>query len=178
GLRRYTSQVYALSPFSNARLRPTVRPSDHPPELKHVVYIIRENRTYDQVFGDVARGNGDARLAIFDHAVTPNAHAIAGRWVLFDNFYVTGEASANGHELPRVRARHPGHDARATVRRLGRELGPAGALPGPRDLVAAARPHPRPSGLTTHAAGHGSRERSRAGADRGAPFAVPGVALA
>src|SRR6266576_864298 len=49
-LQRYTSQVYAVSPFSNARLRPTVRPSDRPPELKHVVYIIRENRTYDQVF--------------------------------------------------------------------------------------------------------------------------------
>ena len=98
GLRRYTSQVYALSPFSNARLGPTVRPSDRPPELKHVVYIIRENRTYDQVLGDVARGNGDARLAIFDNAVTPNAHAIAARWVLFDNFYVNGEVSADGHE--------------------------------------------------------------------------------
>jgi YVTN family beta-propeller protein len=98
GLRRYTSQVHALSPFSNARLRPTVRPSDRPPELKNVVYIIRENRTYDQVFGDEARGNGDARLAIFDNAVTPNAHAIARRWVLFDNFYVNGEVSANGHE--------------------------------------------------------------------------------
>src|SRR5881296_2283285 len=98
GLRRYTSQVYALSPFSNARLRPTIRPSERPLELKHVVYIIRENRTYDQVFGDVARGNGDARLAIFDNAVTPNAHAIAARWVLFDNFYVDGEVSADGHE--------------------------------------------------------------------------------
>src|SRR5207245_847257 len=74
---------------------PTLRPSA---ELKHVVYIILENRTYDQVFGDVARGNGDARLAIFDNAVTPNAHAIAGRWVLFDNFYVNGEVSADGHE--------------------------------------------------------------------------------
>src|SRR5438128_8978360 len=98
GLRRYTSQVHALSPFSNARLGPTVRPSDRPPELKHVVYFIRENRTYDQVLGDVARGNGDARLAIFDNAVTPNAHAIAARWVLFDNFYVNGEVSADGHE--------------------------------------------------------------------------------
>src|SRR6266850_1798153 len=98
GLRRYTSQVYALSPFSNARLGAAVRSSDRPPELKHVVYIIRENRTYDQVFGDVARGNGDARLAIFDNAVTPNAHAIAARWVLFDNFYVSGEVSADGHE--------------------------------------------------------------------------------
>ena len=97
-LRRYTNEVYALSPFSNARLRPPVQPSQRPPELKHVVYIIRENRTYDQVFGDVARGNGDARLAIFDNAVTPNAHAIANRWVLFDNFYVNGEVSADGHE--------------------------------------------------------------------------------
>src|SRR5437667_988896 len=50
GLQRYTSRVYALSPFSNARLRPATRSSDRPPELKHVVYIIRENRTYDQVF--------------------------------------------------------------------------------------------------------------------------------
>jgi len=97
-LRRYTSQVHALSPFSNARLRATARFSERPPELKHVVYVIRENRTYDQVFGDVARGNGDARLAIFDNAVTPNAHAIAARWVLFDNFYVNGEVSADGHE--------------------------------------------------------------------------------
>jgi len=97
-LRRYTHEVYALSPFSNPRLRPPTRPADRPPELKHVVYVIRENRTYDQVFGDVLRGNGDARLAIFDNAVTPNAHAIAGRWVLFDNFYVNGEVSADGHE--------------------------------------------------------------------------------
>src|SRR6266566_2732434 len=62
------------------------------------VSIIPVNRTYDQVLGDVARGNGDARLAIFDNAVTPNAHAIAARWVLFDNFYVNGEVSADGHE--------------------------------------------------------------------------------
>jgi hypothetical protein len=62
------------------------------------VYIIRENRTYDQVLGDDARGNGDAALALFNDSVTPNAHAIARRWVLFDNFYVSGEVSANGHE--------------------------------------------------------------------------------
>ncbi len=97
-LARYTRQVYALSPFSNPALRPTVRPSDRPTALRRVVYIIRENRTYDQVLGDVAEGNGDARLAIFDNAVTPNAHAIARRWVVFDNFYVNGEVSANGHE--------------------------------------------------------------------------------
>ncbi|HEY6208452.1 MAG TPA: bifunctional YncE family protein/alkaline phosphatase family protein, partial [Gemmatimonadales bacterium] len=97
-LARYTRQVYALSPYSNARLRGA---ADHPsarPPVRHVVYVIRENRTYDQVFGDVAQGNGDRSLAIFNDTVTPNAHAIARRWVLFDNFYVDGEVSADGHE--------------------------------------------------------------------------------
>jgi len=97
-LARYTRQVYALSPFSNAQLRSAARASDRPAGLKHVIYIIRENRTYDQVFGDDARGNGDPGLAIFNDSVTPNAHLIARRWVLFDNFYVNGEVSANGHE--------------------------------------------------------------------------------
>ena len=97
-LARYTRDVYALSPYSNARMRATVRPSDRPAQVKHVVYIIRENRTYDQVFGDVRGANGDPQLAIFNDSITPNAHAIARRWVLFDNFYVDGEVSADGHE--------------------------------------------------------------------------------
>jgi len=98
-LARYTQRVYAMSPYSNARLRGGVldRPTARPP-VRHVVYVIRENRTYDQVFGDVAAGNGDPTLAIFNDSVTPNAHAIARRWVLFDNFYVDGEVSADGHE--------------------------------------------------------------------------------
>jgi hypothetical protein len=90
--------VYALSPFSNARLRPRGGPGDQPGELKHVVYIIRENRTYDQVLGDLPGANGDPSLTIFNDTVTPNAHAIARRWVLFDNFYVDGTVSADGHE--------------------------------------------------------------------------------
>src|SRR5213082_119363 len=97
-LVRYTRDVYALSPYSNARIRPTVRASDRPTQVKHVVYIIRENRTYDQVLGDVRGANGDPELAIFNDSITPNAHAIAHRWVLFDNFYVNGEVSADGHE--------------------------------------------------------------------------------
>src|SRR5207248_2963501 len=97
-LARYTRDVYALSPYSNARIRPTVRASDRPTQVKHVVYIIRENRTYDQVLGDVRGANGDPELAIFNDSITPNAHAIAHRWVLFDNFYVNGEVSADGHE--------------------------------------------------------------------------------
>src|SRR5213079_2754970 len=97
-LARYTRDVYALSPYSNARIRPTVRASDRPTQVKHVVYIIRENRTYDQVLGDVRGANGDPELAIFNDSITPNAHAIARRWVVFDNFYVDGEVSADGHE--------------------------------------------------------------------------------
>ena len=98
-LARYTRAVYALSPYSNARLRGLTpdRLTARPP-VRHVVYIIRENRTYDQVFGDMPQGNGDPSLAIFNDSVTPNAHAIARRWVLFDNFYVDGEVSADGHE--------------------------------------------------------------------------------
>src|SRR2546426_7884207 len=98
-LASYTKEVYALSPYSNAALR-RVSPNrlTGDPPIRHVVYIIRENRTYDQVFGDVRQGNGDASLAIFNDSVTPNAHAIARRWVLFDNFYVDGEVSADGHE--------------------------------------------------------------------------------
>jgi DNA-binding beta-propeller fold protein YncE len=97
-LARYTSRVYALSPYSNPALRgASNRPTAKPP-IRHVVYVIRENRTYDQVFGDVPQGNGDPALAIFNDSITPNAHAIARRWVLFDNFYVDGEVSADGHE--------------------------------------------------------------------------------
>src|SRR6059058_3766692 len=98
-LVRYTREVYALSPYSNARLRGVApdRLTARPP-VRHVVYIIRENRTYDQVLGDLPQGNGDPRLAIFNDSITPNAHAIARRWVLFDNFYVDGEVSADGHE--------------------------------------------------------------------------------
>ena len=96
-LAAYTARVYALSPYSNTRLRGPVRPSARPP-VRHVVYVIRENRTYDQVFGDLPQGNGDPTLAIFNDSITPNAHAIARRWVLFDNFYVDGEVSADGHE--------------------------------------------------------------------------------
>ena len=96
-LARYTREVYALSPYTNPALRAAI-PRSERPAVRHIVYVIRENRTYDQVFGDVARGNGDRSLALFKDSVTPNAHAIAGRWVLFDNFYVDGEVSADGHE--------------------------------------------------------------------------------
>jgi len=96
-LERYTREVYALSPYTNPALRAPNRLTAKPP-IRHVVYVIRENRTYDQVLGDLPRANGDSALALFNDSVTPNAHAIARRWVVFDNFYVDGEVSADGHE--------------------------------------------------------------------------------
>ncbi|MBZ5601832.1 MAG: bifunctional YncE family protein/alkaline phosphatase family protein [Acidobacteriia bacterium] len=67
-------------------------------KIKHVVYIIRENRTYDQVFGDISRGNGDPNLVLFGAEATPNAHHLATDYVLFDNFYANGDVSWDGHE--------------------------------------------------------------------------------
>lgn len=69
-----------------------------PSPIKHCLYIIKENRTYDQVFGDIPEGNGDASLCIFPDEVTPNHHALVRQYVLLDNFYVESEVSADGHE--------------------------------------------------------------------------------
>jgi YVTN family beta-propeller protein len=66
--------------------------------IKHCIYVIKENRTYDQIFGDIREGNGDPELCLFPERVTPNHHALARQFVLLDNFYVDGEVSANGHE--------------------------------------------------------------------------------
>ncbi len=66
------------------------------PGIKHVIYVIKENRTYDQVFGDIKEGNGDASLTMFGEAVTPNQHALAKRFTLLDNFYDCAEVSADG----------------------------------------------------------------------------------
>jgi YVTN family beta-propeller protein len=69
-----------------------------PSVFEHVLYIIKENRTYDQVLGDVARGNGDPSLCIFGLDVTPNTHAIADEFVLLDDFHCSGILSADGHQ--------------------------------------------------------------------------------
>jgi len=66
--------------------------------FKHVVYIIKENRTYDQVFGDLKQGNGDTSLVHFGRDVTPNHHALAEQFVLMDNYYCSGVLSADGHQ--------------------------------------------------------------------------------
>jgi YVTN family beta-propeller protein len=65
--------------------------------VKHVFYIVRENRTYDQIMGDDPRGDGDPKLTLFGEQVTPNAHALAQRFPLLDHVYANSEASIDGH---------------------------------------------------------------------------------
>lgn len=94
-LKKFTAQVVA-----NNRLHPNLTKSTHPdfrnPGIKHVIYIIKENRTYDNVLGDLPQGNGDPSITLFPRKVTPNQHAIAERFVLLDNFYVCAEVSQDG----------------------------------------------------------------------------------
>jgi DNA-binding beta-propeller fold protein YncE len=105
-LARYTKTVYELTPYTDAiRLAPSAAPVSspiprrvgQPSPIKHVFYVIRENRTYDQILGDLDRGNGDPSLALFGEDVTPNAHALARQFVTLDNFYVDAEVSYDGH---------------------------------------------------------------------------------
>jgi YVTN family beta-propeller protein len=65
--------------------------------IRYIFYIIKENRSYDQVLGDLPEGNGDRKLVLFGENITPNQHAIAREFVLLDNFFVNGEVSADGH---------------------------------------------------------------------------------
>jgi YVTN family beta-propeller protein len=105
-LADYTRKVYAATPYTDANLlRPANAPVASPiplavggsSPLKHVFYVIRENRTYDQILGDLKQGNGDPALTLFGNSVTPNAHALAQNFTLFDNFYVDAEVSYDGH---------------------------------------------------------------------------------
>ena len=98
GLKAYTQQVLANVPRpvpASPQLTASLSTLRH---IKHVLYIIRENRTYDQVFGDMRKGNGDPNLTFFGRSVTPNAHALAARSVLLDNLYCNGEVSEDGHQ--------------------------------------------------------------------------------
>jgi YVTN family beta-propeller protein len=107
-LADYTRKVTSLMPYTDAtRLRPAGIPigSPVPPvvggssPIKHVFYVIRENRTYDQILGDLPEGNGDPTLTLFGRDVTPNAHALAQNFVVFDNFFVDADVSYNGHSF-------------------------------------------------------------------------------
>jgi YVTN family beta-propeller protein len=78
--------------------RPVPQRAGEPSVFKHVVYIIKENRTYDQVLGDMQEGNGDASLCIFGERITPNQHKLVRQFVLLDNTYCSGILSADGHQ--------------------------------------------------------------------------------
>jgi YVTN family beta-propeller protein len=93
--------AYSLAGLEKARpdAKPVPVPERHgePSVIEHVIYVIKENRTYDQVFGDMKEGNGDPNLCIFGEEVTPNMHKLAREFVLLDNFYCSGVLSADGH---------------------------------------------------------------------------------
>ena len=104
-LELFSKQVYANTPF-NKQVEVISKGSANNPipnvqggksPIKYVFYVIKENRTYDQIFGDIKKGNGDSTLCIFPEKVTPNHHALANEFVLLDNFYVDAEVSADGH---------------------------------------------------------------------------------
>lgn len=101
----FSGAVYSNTPYNKAdemvskgeEGNPIPSTVGEPSPIKYVFYVIKENRTYDQVLGDMPEGNGDPRLTLFGKDVTPNLHALAKEFVLLDNFYMDGEVSADGH---------------------------------------------------------------------------------
>lgn len=108
-LRAYTDTVIALNGLSRAaevRLKPRENSAPKPvPDrirepsvFKHVLYIIKENRTYDQILGDMSQGDGDTALCVYGYDITPNTHKLCEEFILLDNFHVSGKCSAEGHQ--------------------------------------------------------------------------------
>ena len=101
----YSKEVYSNVPYSKEKEtlsqgeegNPIPVKTGVPSPIKHVFYIVKENRTYDQVLGDIKEGNGDSSLVLFGEKITPNQHKIVKDFVLLDNFYVDAEVSADGH---------------------------------------------------------------------------------
>jgi len=104
-LAAYSTAVYKNTPYNKNKEslaageygNPVPEKTGESSPIKYVFYVIKENRTYDQVLGDMKQGNGDSSLCLFDAKITPNFHALASEFVLFDNFYVDAEVSADGH---------------------------------------------------------------------------------
>ncbi|MDB5246370.1 MAG: beta-propeller repeat protein [Segetibacter sp.] len=101
----YSKAVYKNTPYTKASEMTAQGEVGNPipmkvgaaSPIKHVFYIIKENRTYDQVLGDVREGNGDTSILLFGERITPNQHKLVKEFVLLDNFYADGEVSADGH---------------------------------------------------------------------------------
>lgn len=104
-LASYSQKVYSNTPYTKEKeLHAAGEPGNpipmkvgDPSPIRYVFYVIKENRTYDQVLGDIPEGNGDTSLVLFGEKITPNQHKLAREFVLLDNFYVDGEVSADGH---------------------------------------------------------------------------------
>ena len=104
-LGKYSTQVYTNTPYNKNKEtlaegeygNPIPQKIGASSPIKYVFYVIKENRTYDQVLGDMKEGNGDTSLCLFNEKITPNLHALARNFVLLDNFYVDAEVSADGH---------------------------------------------------------------------------------
>ena len=108
-LKAYTDTVIAVNDLSRATLardlpRPGIAPKPVPDRIgepsvfKHVVYIIKENRTYDQILGDMEQGKGDPGLCTYGALITPNTHKLCEEFMLLDNFMASGKCSAEGHQ--------------------------------------------------------------------------------
>ena len=107
-LGTYTSTVLANNNLNASTAYDNARPNrapvpvperiGEPSKIKHVFYIIKENRTYDQILGDVGKGDSEPKLTEFGKDVTPNQHAMMERFPLMDNFYADGDLSADGHQ--------------------------------------------------------------------------------
>ncbi|MEO8368364.1 MAG: bifunctional YncE family protein/alkaline phosphatase family protein [Candidatus Solibacter sp.] len=92
-LAQWTARTIANSPYRDSKLDQ----ASTLPKIEHVIYIVKENRSYDQVLGDMKEGNGDPSLVLFGENSTPNHHKLAREFVLLDNFYVNSDVSADGH---------------------------------------------------------------------------------
>jgi len=94
----FRAQLARVLPRPNAEPKPVPERIGEPSVFKHVIYIIKENRTYDQILGDMKEGNGREDLCIYGNKITPNEHQLAKDFLLLDNYYVSGKSSAEGHQ--------------------------------------------------------------------------------
>ncbi len=108
-LKAYTKRVEASNmqfrldltaklPRENIKPVPVPERVGEPSSIKHVLYVIKENRTYDQVLGDMKKGDGDSSLTVYGKKITPNTHQLSDQYILLDNFYASGKCSAEGHQ--------------------------------------------------------------------------------
>ncbi|MCW5979055.1 MAG: bifunctional YncE family protein/alkaline phosphatase family protein [Bryobacteraceae bacterium] len=95
-IREHTRTVFRNSPYSDQKLALGDEADQAEFPIRHVLYIVKENRTYDEILGDLGTGRGDHKLAVFGEEVTPNHHKLAREFAFFDNFFVNGDVDADG----------------------------------------------------------------------------------